>query len=138
MSNDKTTKAGTTFDAASLKERLTPEQYDVTQNAGTERAFSGAYWDSTDAGVYRCVVCNTELFDSETKFDAGCGWPSFFAELGEGRVRRIEDRSHGMVRVEARCANCDAHLGHVFPDGPPPTGLRYCMNALSLEKVKDQ
>jgi peptide-methionine (R)-S-oxide reductase len=115
-----------------IRSRLTPLQYHVTQEAGTERAFTGEYWDTKDAGVYRCVVCDTELFDSDAKFDSGTGWPSFDREITDGRVTRIEDRGHGMVRTEARCAACDAHLGHVFPDGPTATGERYCMNSASL------
>ncbi|CAN5399363.1 peptide-methionine (R)-S-oxide reductase MsrB [soil metagenome] len=122
-----------------LREKLTSEQYRVTQEAGTERAFSGTYWDTKTSGVYRCVVCDTDLFDSEAKFDSGTGWPSFFAEIKDGVVRRIEDRSLWMTRVEARCGTCDAHLGHVFADGPRPTGERYCMNSasLSLEPHED-
>ena len=120
-------------DDAELRERLTPEQYAVTQQAGTERAFTGKYWDTKDAGVYHCVVCAEELFSSDTKYDAGCGWPSFYAASDDAKVERKVDRSHGMVRVEALCANCGAHLGHVFPDGPQPTGERFCMNSASLD-----
>lgn len=119
-------------DDAELRARLTPVQWEVTQNAGTERPFSGEYWDVFDDGTYLCIVCGSELFDSGTKFDAHCGWPSFDRPLAEGRTAYIEDRSHGMVRTEVRCRSCDAHLGHVFPDGPTDTGLRYCMNSASL------
>ena len=119
-------------DDAELRARLTPVQWEVTQNAGTERPFSGEYWDVFDDGTYLCIVCGSELFDSGTKFDAHCGWPSFDRPLAEGRTAYIEDRSHGMVRTEVRCGSCDAHLGHVFPDGPTDTGLRYCMNSASL------
>jgi peptide-methionine (R)-S-oxide reductase len=118
-----------------LRQRLTPMQFEVTQRSGTEPAFSGAYWDTKDAGVYRCVVCHEPLFSSETKYDSGSGWPSFWEAIDPDKVTLHEDRSHMMVRVEVRCANCDAHLGHVFPDGPRPTGQRFCMNSASLDFV---
>ena len=116
----------------SLRERLSAEQYSATQNGGTERPFSGAYWDTKTPGLYRCIVCDDVLFDSDSKYESGTGWPSFEAAADDARVRRIVDRSHGMVRTEARCANCDAHLGHIFPDGPDSTGERFCMNSASL------
>ena len=115
-----------------LRQRLTPEQYEVTQHAGTERAFTGAYWNTKDPGTYRCIVCDTPLFSSETKYESGSGWPSFWEALDPTRVTLIEDRAYGMVRTEVNCANCGAHLGHLFPDGPQPTGDRYCMNSASL------
>lgn len=116
-----------------LKSLLTPVQYEVTQNAGTERPFTGEYWNVFDDGRYDCIVCGTHLFTSDTKFDAHCGWPSFYQAIDDSRVSFIEDRSHGMIRVEVRCTTCGAHLGHVFPDGPAPTGDRYCMNSASLK-----
>ena len=121
------------FDKVDLRQRLSPLQYRVTQEAGTEQAFTGEYWDSKDQGTYRCVVCDAELFSSDTKYDSGSGWPSFYEALDDNAVNRIEDRSHGMVRIEVTCANCDAHLGHIFPDGPQPTGERYCMNSASMK-----
>jgi peptide-methionine (R)-S-oxide reductase len=115
------------------RQRLTPEQYDVLRRQGTERAFTGAYWDTKEPGVYRCAGCGTPLFTSTTKYDSGSGWPSFTEPIEPGRVELREDRSHGMVRTEAVCAACGGHLGHVFPDGPGPSGERYCMNSLSLD-----
>ncbi len=115
-----------------ITERLTKLQYEVTQNGATERAFSGRYWDMKDDGTYHCVVCDEELFSSDTKFESGSGWPSFFEAIDPSKVTVKEDHSHGMVRTEALCANCGAHLGHVFPDGPQPTGDRFCMNSASL------
>jgi methionine-R-sulfoxide reductase len=115
-----------------LKLKLTPTQFHITQEAGTERPFTGEYWDTKDPGTYHCVVCGEQLFDSDTKFDAHCGWPSFYDALDNDKIEYIEDRSHGMARTEVRCKNCGAHLGHIFPDGPQPTGLRYCINSASL------
>jgi len=125
-------------DAAELKERLSDLQYEVTQHKGTERAFSGEYWDSKADGTYRCVVCGEELFSSDTKYDSGTGWPSFWAPLAEDKVATEVDTSYGMVRVEAMCAKCGAHLGHIFPDGPRPTGQRFCMNSASLQLEEEE
>ncbi len=116
--------------------RLTREQFAVARKAGTERAFTGEYWDCHDDGTYTCVCCGAPLFDSDTKFDSGTGWPSFFQPLEADAVAENRDTSHGMVRVEVVCNNCGAHLGHVFPDGPKPTGQRYCMNSASLKLEK--
>jgi len=118
---------------AEWREELTPEQYDVCRRKGTERAFTGKYHATKADGIYRCACCGIELFDSKAKYDSGTGWPSFDAPIASGRVRTETDRSHGMARSEALCARCDAHLGHVFPDGPATTGQRYCMNSVSLD-----
>lgn len=118
---------------AEWKERLTPEQYHVLREAGTERAFGGKYNDNKADGIYHCAACGLELFDSADKYDSGSGWPSFTQPSSPEAVTDHRDTSHGMIRIESRCGRCDSHLGHVFPDGPPPTGLRYCMNSLSLD-----
>lgn len=120
-----------------LRKKLTPEQFRITQEHGTERAFTGPYLDEKDPGLYRCIVCEAPLFRSEAKYESGSGWPSFWEPVAPGAVREIDDSSHMMVRTEIRCGNCDAHLGHVFPDGPQPTGLRYCMNGAALDLKKD-
>jgi len=118
------------------RKELTPEQYHVARQKGTEPAFTGKYWDNHEKGLYRCRCCGAELFQSDTKFESGTGWPSFYAPVDPDKVRTEEDTSYGMRRVEALCAQCDAHLGHVFPDGPKPSGLRYCMNSASLDFEK--
>ena len=124
---EKVTKSDTEW-----RRDLTEEQYHVTREKGTERAFAGALCNNKERGVYRCVCCGNDLFSSDTKYESGSGWPSFWQPLAEDRVAEEEDHSHGMVRIEALCSQCDAHLGHVFPDGPRPTGLRYCMNSAAL------
>ena len=122
---------------AEWQEQLSPQAYYVTRKKGTERAFTGAYWDTKTPGTYFCICCDQELFHADDKFDSGCGWPSFSSPAAKERTRYERDLTHGMVRTEVLCAKCDAHLGHIFPDGPPPTGMRYCINSVCLRFEAD-
>ena len=125
------------FDENYWKDKLSSDQFYITRKGGTERPFSGKYLDNKENGIYVCVCCETELFDSDKKYNSNSGWPSFTEPLSDHLIKSIEDRSHFMVRTEVRCNNCDAHLGHVFPDGPGQNGLRYCINSLSLDFTKN-
>ena len=119
------------------KDKLTQEEYQVTRQCGTEPPFSGKYYNHKEEGIYKCVCCDAELFSSSTKYDSGSGWPSFYDVVNKDAIQEIEDNSIGMTRIEIKCSKCDAHLGHIFPDGPNPTGMRYCINSLSLDFDKD-
>lgn len=120
------------FTKKQWQEVLNDETFHVTREHGTERQYSGIYWDKFEEGTYKCVCCDAQLFGSETKFDAGCGWPSFYDSINSDAITEVVDHSHGMHRIEVRCSNCSAHLGHIFPDGPKPTGQRYCINSVSM------
>lgn len=138
MSDDYRQRNPAEIPAEEWQRRLTPEQYYVARQKGTECPFTGAYWNCSDPGTYACVCCGAPLFDAEHKFDAGCGWPSFWQPKLAENIAEARDTSHGMVRTEVMCRQCGAHLGHVFPDGPQPTGLRYCINSLSLQLLKHE
>jgi peptide-methionine (R)-S-oxide reductase len=137
MTTDKTQTEPKTYEVektdADWKAQLDPMQYQVARHAATERPFSGKYWDHWSAGQYNCVGCGTPLFEADTKFDAGCGWPSYSKSINSEVIERVEDRAHGMVRVEVRCNKCGSHLGHVFNDGPLPTGERFCINSAAID-----